>query len=999
MTGNILITNTCAPIANTDNSQTPQNTPVTFNLVGNDSDPDGSIVPSTVDLNPTLSGIQTTITVPTQGTFTTNPNGDVTFQPFPTFTGVATTPYTVQDNAGNVSNVANINVTVLPAQNPIAREDRDTTSKGVPVTITILNNDNDEDGSLNASTVDLNPNVAGVQTTRTVPEGVFTVNTNGIVTFTPNPTFVGITAVIRYSVKDNQGNTSNLADIVVVVLNTIPPIAGNDATTTPLNTPTTINILTNDSDADGNIVANTVDLDPATPGRQTLYTVPNKGTFAVNPLGVVVFNPFQNFTGPVTIPYTIADNDGNTAQATITVTIQSNPPVANPDNATTTPNTPVNINALSNDNDPDGVVNPGTLDLNLALPGIQTTISIPDTGTFTTNPVNGIVTFTPANGFVGQAITPYVVQDMDNNVSNITFITVNVNEPILPILQNDATTTPVNTPVTLDVIANDNDPDGQINVVTLDLDPDQPGIQTTYTVPGKGTFVINNNGEVEFTPVQNFTGLVQIPYIVKDDQGNSPIEPAIIKVTVGDANQAPTAVKDVRNTPKNTPITFNPLTNDTDPNGDALNPASIDLDPTQAGIQTTTTIAGQGTFVVNPTTGEITFTPFPEFTGTVSSIFYTVQDNSGAISNTAEIVITVNPGAGPVANEDNATTPLNTPITFPILTNDVPAGSPLNVGSVDLDPATPGQQTTHTTPQGTFTYNTTTNQVTFTPVNGFVGEATTPYTILDNSGNISNTTTIKVNVLPVPVIGVAKSAVLTSVPDGSYKIVYTVTVKNLGNVDLQNVEVTDNLVPVFPQPVTYTITQLPTTTGNLNANTAYNGNSNINLLAPNSSLAVGETQTITFELNIKTNGKFGEFANIAIGTATGTNGIGTTVDTSNTGTNPDPNNNGKPNDIGEAKPTIIKIQDIFLPQGFSPNGDGIDDTWIITGDNDGDTKVQIFNRWGNIVYSSDSYNDDWNGKATSGIKFGEQLPDGSYYYVVKIAGKEKEYVGYLTIKR
>lgn len=106
------------PVAAADNTSTLQNIPVSINVTTNDSDPDGAIVVSTVDLNTSTVGIQNTFTN-AQGTWTVDNLGVVTFTPVSTFIGVATLPYTVQDNytldgnaARSTSTPANLNVTV-----------------------------------------------------------------------------------------------------------------------------------------------------------------------------------------------------------------------------------------------------------------------------------------------------------------------------------------------------------------------------------------------------------------------------------------------------------------------------------------------------------------------------------------------------------------------------------------------------------------------------------------------------------------------------------------------------------------------------------------------------------------------------------------------------------------------------------------------------------------------------------------------------------------------
>ncbi|MQP25894.1 T9SS type B sorting domain-containing protein [Flavobacterium sp. LMO8] len=71
-----------------------------------------------------------------------------------------------------------------------------------------------------------------------------------------------------------------------------------------------------------------------------------------------------------------------------------------------------------------------------------------------------------------------------------------------------------------------------------------------------------------------------------------------------------------------------------------------------------------------------------------------------------------------------------------------------------------------------------------------------------------------------------------------------------------------------------------------------------------------------------------------------------------------------------------------IPKGVSPNNDGLNDTWNLSGLNA--KKVQIFNRYGVEVYSKSDYTNEWEGKTNSG----DELPDGTYYYVVSLPAGE-----------
>ena len=90
---------------------------------------------------------------------------------------------------------------------------------------------------------------------------------------------------------------------------------------------------------------------------------------------------------------------------------------------------------------------------------------------------------------------------------------------------------------------------------------------------------------------------------------------------------------------------------------------------------------------------------------------------------------------------------------------------------------------------------------------------------------------------------------------------------------------------------------------------------------------------------------------------------------------------------------------IFIPEGFSPNGDGVNDYFVIQGAERYTVDLKVFNRWGNLVYSSKQYLNDWGGLSNTGVLISNQLPVGTYFYIVNFNNGEKEKIGYLTINR
>ncbi|HEY0668264.1 MAG TPA: gliding motility-associated C-terminal domain-containing protein, partial [Sphingobacteriaceae bacterium] len=250
------------------------------------------------------------------------------------------------------------------------------------------------------------------------------------------------------------------------------------------------------------------------------------------------------------------------------------------------------------------------------------------------------------------------------------------------------------------------------------------------------------------------------------------------------------------------------------------------------------------------------------------------------------------------------------------------------------------------------------------------------------------------------VLGIAK---LVGTPikqtDKSNLVTYSITVKNYGNVPLQNVQVTDDLSKTFPVPLQFSVEGAPKiSSGILSPNLSFNGMGNNNLLAAGTILGVGQVDTIRFTVKvIPDENNYGPFNNIAVGTAQTAAGAQTT-DISTSGKDPDPDKNGIPDEKVETG-VMLEKSTIKAPEGFSPNGDGVNDGFVIENLDGERISLEIYNRWGNMIYKDSDYKNTWNGICNQGIYTGKDIPDGTYYYIVsKKDGKDK-YIGFLTINR
>ena len=224
-----------------------------------------------------------------------------------------------------------------------------------------------------------------------------------------------------------------------------------------------------------------------------------------------------------------------------------------------------------------------------------------------------------------------------------------------------------------------------------------------------------------------------ITVMVTDDCGRFSFESTSVIVATA---TGPTAVNDNATIPNNTPTNINVLNNDI--------AGSTALDPTSVTFQgTLPNPATVGTFSVNPSSGLVTFTPVASFTGPVNIDYQVCDMNS--LCDIATIYVVVSPPlSGPTAVNDNATTLMNAPVDIDVLSNDIQGATALNPASVSFVSGTAPNPTT----QGTFTVNGTTGLVTFTPVNGYIGQVTIDYSVCDLS-SLCDDATITVQVTPV----------------------------------------------------------------------------------------------------------------------------------------------------------------------------------------------------------------------------------------------------------
>lgn len=307
---------------------------------------------------------------------------------------------------------------------------------------------------------------------------------------------------------------------------------------------------------------------------------------------------------------------------------------------------------------------------------------------------------------------------------------------------------------------------------------------------------------------------------------------------------------------------------------------------------------------------------------------------------------------------------------------------------------------------GASNYTWTPGNLTGSSVVVYPGENTVFTAMTSNSVCITRASvSVNVNDCGPPAFGVSNAAG-SPIRDGSdtYKVDFTVTAVNESNQPLYTVRLDNDLKKTFTAPGTYTVISPPAliSKGNgLKTNPYYDGITVTELLTPSKSyLPQGRGDTLVFSVRVEPKGLFGLLKNQTIGNAFYYNGR-LVSDTSNNGFKWDPDLDGNP--ANNSLPTYINLDpiDLFIPEGFSPNGDGVHDYFVITGLNGRPVKLTVFNRWGNKVYDKDPYENNWDGVPNiSGVTFGNgKLPPSTYYYIIQFQDGRKEVkTGFVVIR-
>ena len=472
---------------------------------------------------------ETSVEVPGEGTYTINPEtGEVTFKPEPNFTGKAEGVEVQRKDTNGTPATAKYTPTVkpvTPTSDDVVSEDvQGAKQTGTPEFTPGKTTVNGKEVTVEIDET-VKPTFDDGSTTKEVPgEGTYTIDENGVVTFTPEPQFTGKASGVTVKRVDKNGT-----EVTAKYTPTVKPV-----------TPTADGVTTTDvqgatqkgkpefeaGKTTVNGVEKTVELsdkpaklvDPKTGDPVDSVTIEGEGTYTVAPDGTVTFTPEKDFTGQATgVTVKRVDKNGTPVTAKYT-------PVVLP--VTPTGKDVTSIGEKGQPQSETPVFTAGTTKVNgkTVIVPIDETVAptfddgttekkVPGEGTYTIDK-NGKVTFTPEPDFVGQA-KGVTVKRVDENGTPVT-----------------ATYTPtvLGKTSTENVVSEGEKGQPQSNTPVFKGDVDTT-VAPTFAdgttekkVPGEGTYTIDKDGKVTFTPEPNFVGTATPVEVVRKDKNGKTIK-------------------------------------------------------------------------------------------------------------------------------------------------------------------------------------------------------------------------------------------------------------------------------------------------------------------------------------------------------------------------------------------------------------------------------------------------------------------------------------------
>ena len=758
------------------------------------------------------------------GLYTINPaTGEVTFTPNPGFSGTPV-PATVQAKDGNGTPTTATYTPVVKAavpsgDNQVTSDIQGAKQTATPVFTPGKNTVNNQEVSVPFEATSkaklIDPSKTGdereVTTLVVENQGTYTIDDNGVVTFTPLPTFKGEATPVSIERKDKNGTVAT-ATFKPSVVGVTP--SATEATTTKVQGATQETPVTfTPGKATIGTTEKSVPMDPASykllggqEGKTPLDTVPamsedgtkEVGTYTIKVVEgkpVVTFTPTDKTYAGKLKPVTVQGKDTNGTEATTTYTPVITPIVPTAENGTSegpqgveqtgsvtfkpgkepgTENTPVAIDKskmtlLGTDGNP---VESLTVSKDGKEIGTYTLVKDPS------GLPTGEVKFTPTDkSYVGE-VPAVTVQVKDANGTPATATYTPTFTEVNPTSKPSETTGFQGLPQTSRVVLDEKD-EADNTTVNFDKGNDKVALVpstltlvnadgakvTSVTVPNEGTYELNN-GVITFTPLPSFHGKASGVSVQAEDV-NGKVAKTTYTPTVTEVRPVGTNAgsEGIQGAPQSGTPTFKSGNENIPMTVSATNPAKL-VDPTTNQPIEATKIdaknaAGEkvGLYTINPATGEVTFTPNPGFSGTPVPATVQAKDGNGTPTTatyTPVVKAAVPSGDNQVTSDIQGAKQTATPVFTPgkNTVNNQEVSVPFEATSKAklIDPSKTGDEREVTTlvveNQGTYTIDDN-GVVTFTPLPTFKGEAT-PVSIerKDKNGTVA-TATFKPSVVGV----------------------------------------------------------------------------------------------------------------------------------------------------------------------------------------------------------------------------------------------------------
>ena len=547
-----------------------------------------------------------TLVVADQGTYTINSDGSITFKPEKKFTGKAT-PVTVKRVDANGTEVTARYTPTVEEVIPNATGDRTEGPQGLVQNGKITFEAGRPEVGFSAD----NPPVfdTGTNVKEIENVGKFEVDIDGNITFTPVKTFVGKTPEIEVSRADVNGTLAK-AKYQATVTAVKPTGVGNK--TEGLQGQVQEGKVTFTPGHDS--VPFPANSTPLFDNHSTVKEVQNVGKFEVDSDGKVTFTPVKQFKGE-TLELELTRTDANGTPVTVKYQAVVKEVVPRGTDATSTGPQGVPQTGSPSFQGGDPLV-PIDMDSPMTFEDGQPKKTVQGVGEYTINS-DGTITFTPDKQYVGTPAS-VTVKRVDKNGTEVTATYTPTVTRVTPTSTNAESTGLQGQPQSGKPTFSPGDqavPIDMTKPMTFENGTD------TLVVANQGTYTINSDGSITFTPDKQFTGKATPVRVKRVDANGTEITatytPTVTKVTPISTNATSTG-------PQGVPQTGIP----TFAGGDPLVPIDETVEPTFGDGSKEKTIPGQGTYTIAPD-GAVTFTPDKQFVGKPNPISVKRVDKNG----------------------------------------------------------------------------------------------------------------------------------------------------------------------------------------------------------------------------------------------------------------------------------------------------------------------------------------------------------------------------------